>query len=445
MGQSLEKQCVGCAISSYYTVLSIEKFLPIMHAGSGCIRNGGPLMGAQNGSQQGVGFSEGLMPSTNLVDVDIVFGGEKKLKKVIDKSLEYYDADAYVVLAGCVASIIGDDLEEVERSYEDSGKPVLVTEVAGFKGNNIYGHEQVVKKIIDSLCEKTDKINKKQVNVWGIIPYYDPFWAGTYDAIEAMLTELGFEVNIIYGRGRGIKSVKKIPEAAFNLVLSPWWEVNIAKHLEKKFGTPYLHYPTLPIGPTETAKFLRTLREYASLDEQVVEDYIRKNEDKYYYYIEKGISLLCDAKVLPKRYLTIANSTYALSTSKYLVNDLGLIPEKQYLTDDVPEQYQQLIIDEYKDFESGITAEVEFTADVGKALDDVRKIREEGERINPPVLLGSMWNDVEARKLKTDSIHISAPVGNMVILNKTYFGYNGGITFFEDYYGVIAKRFGDEL
>ena len=129
----------------------------------------------------------------------------------------------------------------------------------------------------------------------------------------------------------------------------------------------------------------------------------------------------------------------------YLVNDLGLIPEKQYLTDDVPEQYQQLIIDEYKDFESGITAEVEFTADVGKALDDVRKIREEGERINPPVLLGSMWNDVEARKLKTDSIHISAPVGNMVILNKTYFGYNGGLTFFEDYYGAIAKRFGDEL
>ena len=221
--------------------------------------------------------------------------------------------------------------------------------------------------------------------------------------------------------------------------------MNIAKHLEKKFGTPYLHYPTLPIGPTETAKFLRTLREYASLDEQVVEDYIRKNEDKYYYYIEKGISLLCDAKVLPKRYLTIANSTYALSTSKYLVNDLGLIPEKQYLTDDIPEQYQQLIIDEYKDFESGITAEVEFTADVGKALDDVRKIREEGERINPPVLLGSMWNDVEARKLKTDSIHISAPVGNMVILNKTYFGYNGGLTFFEDYYGAIAKRFGDEL
>ena len=56
-----------------------------------------------------------------------------------------------------------------------------------------------------------------------------------------------------------------------------------------------------------------------------------------------------------------------------------------------------------------------------------------------------MWNDVEARKLKTDSIHISAPVGNMVILNKTYFGYNGGRTFFEDYYGAIAKRFGDEL
>ncbi|SEL03858.1 nitrogenase molybdenum-iron protein beta chain [Butyrivibrio sp. ob235] len=445
MEQSLEKQCVGCAISSYYTVLSIEKFLPIMHAGSGCIRNGGPLMGAQNGSQQGVGFSEGLMPSSNLVDVDIVFGGEKKLKKVIDKSLEYYDADAYVVLAGCVAAIIGDDLEEIERSYEDAEKPVLVTEVAGFKGNNIFGHEQVVKKIIDSLCVKSDKINPKQVNVWGIIPYYDPFWAGTYDAIEKMLTELGFEPNIIYGKGRGIKNIRKIPEAAFNLVLSPWWELNIAKHLKTKFGTPIFHYPVLPIGPTETTKFLRALKEYANLDESLIEDYIKKNEDKYYYYIEKGISLLCDAKVLPKRFLTIANSTYALSSAKYLINDLGLIPEKQYLSDDVPAKYQQLIIDEYQNFDGGITAEVEFQADVGKALDDVRKLREEHERVNPPVLFGSLWNDVEARRWKTDSIHISAPVGNVVILNKTYFGYSGGLTFFEDYYSVIAKRFGDEL
>lgn len=445
MEQSLEKQCVGCAISSYYTVLSIEKFLPIMHAGSGCIRNGGPMLGAQNGSQQGVGFSEGLMPSTNLVDVDIVFGGDKKLKSVIDKSLEYYDADAYVVLAGCVAAIIGDDLEEIERSYADADKPVLVTEVAGFKGNNIYGHEQVVKKIIDSLCVKSDQINPKQVNVWGIIPYYDPFWAGTYDAIEEMLISLGLEPNIIYGRGRGIDHIKKIPEAAFNLVLSPWWELNIAKKLESKFGTPYFHYPILPIGPTETTKFLRALKEYANLDDQLVKDYIKKNEDQYYYYIEKGISLLCDAKVLPKRYLTIANSTYALGTSKYLINDLGLIPEKQYIIDDVPGQYQQLIIDEYQNFDGGIKAEVEFTVDVGKALDDVKKLREANERVNPPVLLGTMWNDVEARKMKTNSIHISAPVGNKVILNKTYFGYKGGLTFFEDYYGEIAKKFGDEL
>ena len=75
MGQFTEKQGVGCALAGFYTALAIEKVLPIIHGGPGCVANAQQIMGNQNGSQQGVGFSEGMLPSTNLTDTDIVFGG----------------------------------------------------------------------------------------------------------------------------------------------------------------------------------------------------------------------------------------------------------------------------------------------------------------------------------------------------------------------------------
>ena len=444
MGQFTEKQGVGCALAGFYTALAIEKVLPIIHGGPGCVANAQQIMGNQNGSQQGVGFSEGMLPSTNLTDADIVFGGGKKLDELIDNTVQYFDADLYIAIGGCVAAIIGDDMEEITGKYRKTGKPVLFTEAPGFKGNNIWGHTQILKSIIEQyLPDKREKVNKGQVNVWGIVPYYDPFWAGTCDAVEELLKDIGLKPNIIYGKGRGIKNIDKIPEAEFNLVLSPWWDVEIAELLTERYGTPFLHYPSLPIGPTETKRFLKVLEEYANLDPEVVSDYIRKKEDRYYFYIEKGIAHLYDARKLPKRFYTMANSTYALGIAKYFINDLGLVPEKQFITDGVPQKYQKQIAEEYKSFDGGIESDVTFTLDVGSAMIEIGN--DEGKYHNATVIVGSSWNDVPAKKLGAYNLHVSAPIGDRVILDRSYFGFDGGLHLFEDLYDKVAGMFGIEM
>ena len=61
----------------------------------------------------------------------------------------------------------------------------------------------------------------------------------------------------------------------------------MVKLLESRFGTPFLHYPILPIGPTETSRFLRTLGEYAEVGHNRVEGFVSREEERYYHYVER--------------------------------------------------------------------------------------------------------------------------------------------------------------
>ena len=51
---------------------------------------------------QGAGYSGGgAVPSSNVGENEIVFGGHKKLDELIKASLKIMDGDIFVVLTGC--------------------------------------------------------------------------------------------------------------------------------------------------------------------------------------------------------------------------------------------------------------------------------------------------------------------------------------------------------
>ncbi len=438
MPEFTEKQRTGCAFGAFYTALAIENVLPIAHSGPGCVNQARNALAFKNGGQGPSKYSEALIPCTNFTEKDVVFGAVEKLKTTIAHTIENFDADMLVVLSGCTSEIVADDIESVVDSFRDAPMPIIGVEVAGFKGNNLYGHEQIIKAIINGYVKPTGTINPKQVNVWGIVPYFDPFWDGTYRAVEQLLIKVGLEPNIIYGGGRGLKNVQKIPSAAFNLVLSPWSDVEIVKLLEQKFSTPYFHYPNLPVGPQDTTRFLRALAEYASLDQQRVEEVIREGEETYFYYFERAMHWVFDGNMAPKRFVIIANSNTALSLSKHLVGELGLVPDSIYITDGVPEAYQAGILQQIQSFEPQLNPEVVFTQDGGRPQVEISAKLKEHPLWQPPYVLGTFWDDPWAKQQGSPFLSVSMPLGERIVLNKTYFGYRGGLTFFEDFYSAFC-------
>lgn len=431
MAKILDKQRYKCAMSAMQTVQAIDRAIPVLHSGPGCAQK------LSNSSGSSGYFSPNIYPCTSINERDVVFGGVKKLESTIRHSLDVIDADLYVVLTGCIPEIVGDNTEEVVDGFKDARKPVIYASTAGFKGNNYRGHEQVVDAIIDQLLEKSDIRVKNLVNIWADVPYQDEFWHGNFKELEKLIEKLGLIPNIIFGYNRGIANVKKIPAAEFNLLISPWVGLGNMKKMEQKLKIPYLHYPTLPIGAYETSKFLRTVGEYAGVPKEKVEKIITEEEACYYYYIERYADLFLETRVMSKQFTVVSDAHYALGITKFLVNDLGLFPAKQFIVDDTPREQREAIRSYFKDLNFGIEAEVSFETDGYKIHNEIKAHDYHGY----PLILGGYWEKDVAKQTDGHFLNVSWPVNERLIMNSYYAGYDGGLKLIEDIYSVAKTRF----
>lgn len=431
MPKILDQPRYKCALAAMQTVQGITRALPILHSGPGCADK---LQGNHGGSGH---FAPRVFPCTNLNEKDVIFGGNERLKETIANALKVIEADMYVVLSSCSSEIIGDDMEEVVRSFKDSEKPVIFASTAGFKGNNFLGHEWVVQAIIEQYLKPAAQKNKGLVNIWASIPQHDPFWYGNLFELERLVAQLGLTPNTIFGYDRGVKNIDKIPEAEFNLLVSPWVGLNNVKLLQEKFDTPYLHLPTLPIGASETSKFLQAVGDFAGVDKVKTGKLIKENENKYYYFIERFADTFLETRVMSKRFVVVSDAQYSLAITKFLVNDIGLFPSRQYITDNTPDEYRERIQAEFRNLNYGIEAEVVFLSDGYAIQEEIQNTYFTGY----PLIIGSGWEKKVAQKTQAHYLPVSWPVNERLIVNSSYVGYDGGLKLLEDIYSVVLTRF----
>lgn len=442
MSGTIEQPRFTCALGSCQSVVAIKKGVPILHSGPGCGGQISRLIG------QGEGYAGGsTAPCTNAEEADVVFGGEKKLRSVIENSFKVIDGDIYVVLTGCTAAITGDDVAAVTGEFQLDDKPIVYVEEGGFKSNNYASHERLVNAIIDQYVDKFKESDEKVaglVNVFASIPYQDPYWSGNLEEIKKILEDIGLKVNILFGNeSGGVEEWKTIPNAEFNIVIGPWVGIRIAKHLKVKYKQPYIQFPYLPIGAVETSRFLRAVAGFAELDSDRVEEYIKNEEAKYYSHIEKMADFMLEFRYgIPRRVYSIADSSYALGFSKFLLNELGIIPGPQYIVDDIPEKYQDYVREQFDNISElkKRTVEVVFDPDAGK---NQQRLEEDAKNYEDKrlLILGSSWDKNLADKLGADLLIISVPVQHRLIMNCGYAGYAGGLRAIEDIYDRVLATY----
>ncbi len=440
MSSTIEQPRFTCALGSCQSVVAIKRGVPILHSGPGCGGKIGELIG------QGEGYAGGsTAPCTNAEEQDVVFGGEKKLRSVIENSFKVIDGDLYVVITGCTAAITGDDLGAVVGEFQEQDKPVVYLEAGGFKSSNYVAHERLVNAIVDQYVDKfaEDKeVEKGLVNVFASVPYQDPFWNGNLEGLKRVLEGIGLKANILFGQeSGGVEEWKTIPKAEFNILVGPWVGLGIVKHLKAKYKTPYVQFPYLPVGAVETSRFLRKVAEFAGID---AEPYIEKEERKYYAHIDKMASFLLEFRYgTPRRLYTVADASTALGFSKFLLNELGIIPAMQNIVDDTPEKFQEAVRKEYEEISNlgrKRDIEVRFDPDAGAAQllieEDAKKYPD--KRI---LLLGSAWEKGLASRLHADLLIVTVPVKYRLIMNCGYTGYEGGLRTIEDIFDRVLATY----
>ena len=423
MSVVLENQRGGCVLAGINTVLgAIDRVCPIYHSGPGCCMQ---TTAAESGQSAGKtsGFVSSIsLPCSNMLEKEVVFGGVDKLRSTIQGSVDIIDASAYFVLVGCTAGIIGDDVNVVAQEFRDQGHPVYAIDVPGFAGDSNLGYETVWNAFIDQIIEEDVPKDEKLVNIFGIIPYHDPFWSGNLEEISRILKKLGLKVNTFFTEHQGIENVKKSSAAALNIVINPWLFKGPAEKFEEKFGTPWIRYPGLPIGATDTTRFVRQVAEALNLDSELVEKVIAEEEDYVYSYLEQSIGALSW-----KRFAVVGDAASAVGFTRYLANDFGFTPRLTIVSEMIyrPEDKER-IEKEITDLEYAKPPRVVFAADQY----DINQALLEDDELT--LIVGSSNDKEIGWQKEIQCISATFPITDRLVFNRAYAGYRGSLTVIED-------------
>lgn len=198
--------------------------------------------------------------TTDMQESDIVFGGEKKLARVIDEVVEVFKPNAITISATCPVGLIGDDLNAVAKNAEAKhGIKIMAFNCEGYKGvSQSAGHHIANNGLMERVIgaeEITETTPKYAINLLGEYNIGGDGWE-----IERVLKDIGYHVVSIMTGDSSYEDLKKAHTAELNLVQCHRSINYIAEMLEIKYGTPWLKVNF--IGIQNTIQSLRDMAIY---------------------------------------------------------------------------------------------------------------------------------------------------------------------------------------
>ena len=207
--------------------------------------------------------------STDMQESDIVFGGEKKLNKMIDEVVEMFHPRAITICATCPVGLIGDDIGAVAKgAQERHGIQVLAFNCEGYKGvSQSAGHHIANNNIMTNVIGKGTqrKPGKYVINILGEYNIGGDSWE-----LERILKDCGYTVNCVMTGDSSYLDIRNLHLADLNLVQCHRSINYIAEMMETKYGMPWLKVNFIGVGAT--AQSLREMAQCFGDQELIQED-----------------------------------------------------------------------------------------------------------------------------------------------------------------------------
>lgn len=228
-GAVSQRACVFCG--SRVVLYPIADAIHLVHGPIGCAVYTWDIRGALSSGPE----LHRLSFSTDLQEIDVIFGGEKKLAKALDELIDLHKPKAAFVYSTCIVGLIGDDLEAVcKKASEEKGIPVLPVQSEGFKGNKRAGYEaacDAMSKLVGT--GDTTGISKHSINILGDFNLAGEIWL-----IREYFERIGVEVVAnITGDGR-VADIQRCHGAKLNVVQCSGATMDLANMLEKNYDIP---------------------------------------------------------------------------------------------------------------------------------------------------------------------------------------------------------------
>ena len=291
----------GCAYAGSRGVVwgPIKDMIHISHGPVGCGQYSRAGRRNYYVGETGVNTFSTMNFTSDFQEKDIVFGGDKKLRTIISEIETLFPLNKGIsVQSECPIGLIGDDIEAVAKeNTKELEKPVIAVRCEGFRGvSQSLGHHIANDAIRDHVLDNRDNADFESTP-YDVAMLADYNIGGDAWSSRILLEEMGLRVIAQWSGDGTIAEMEKTPKAKLNL-LHCYRSMNyISRHMEEKFGIPWLEYNFF--GPTKIAESLRKIASF--FDDTIkanAEKVIEKYQAQYQAVIDKYRPRLEGKKVM---------------------------------------------------------------------------------------------------------------------------------------------------
>lgn len=250
-GSVSQRACAFCG--SRVVLYPIADALHVVHGPIGCAVYNWDIRGALSSGPQLHRNSF----STDMREMDIIYGGEKKLKASLCELIDKYSPKAAFVYSTCIVGVIGDDVGRVCKQVEqEKGISVIPVRSEGFRGTKKTGYEAACEAAYTLVGTREVKdIPEHSINILGDFNIAGETWM-----VREYFEKMGVNVvATITGDGR-VDDLRRAHGAKLNLVQCSGSMTPLAKLMKRDHGIPLKRISFFGIEDTaealyETARF----------------------------------------------------------------------------------------------------------------------------------------------------------------------------------------------
>jgi len=309
-------------------------------------------------------------------------------KTACNDAYHRFQPQAMIVGASCTAELIQDDPGGLAKALA-LPVPVIPLELPSYQKKENWGASETFYQIVRSLCVPRDPgadFNPRSCNILG------PTALGfrhrdDLAEITRLLQRMGIAINVVAPLNATPADIRRIPDAAFNVVLYPETAETTARWLERNCRQPTTS--VVPIGVSATRDFILQVAKLAGIDASPV---LEEEASRLPWY-----SRSVDSTYLTgKRVFIFGDATHALAAARIAKEELG---------------FDVVGLGTYsREFARPVR---EAAAKLGlEALitDDYLEVEEKVAALQPELVLGTQMERHIAKKLGVPCAVISAPV-----------------------------------
>ncbi len=250
-GEGAERSCAydGARV----VLMPITDAIHLVHGPIACAGNSWDNRGARSSGSQL--YRRGF--TTEMLQNDVIFGGEKKLRQAIVDLAQRYrgEAKAMFVYATCVTAMTGDDVESVCRSVAgEVSIPVIPVNTPGFIGDKNIGNRLAGEILLEHVIgtAEPEHLTDYDVNLIGEYNIAGDLWG-----MLPLFERLGIRVLSCISGDAKFEELRYAHRARLNVIICSKSLTNLARKMKKRWGIPYLEESFY--GMTDTAKALRDM------------------------------------------------------------------------------------------------------------------------------------------------------------------------------------------